>query len=54
MNQPVPQAPQLPQMSMDELYRQYGEATIQFKLAQGKVMLIEQQIQQALNNPTQK
>lgn len=38
-------------ISVDELYRQYGEATVQFKLAQGRVMQIEQQIQQLLNTP---
>lgn len=50
MNTPVPQVP--PQiLSKEELYRQYGEATIQLKLAQGKVMMLEQQIQQTLNTP---
>jgi hypothetical protein len=43
----VPQA----NISVDELYRQYGEASVQFKLAQGKLMMLEQQIQQVLNQP---
>jgi len=43
-------------ISMDELYRQYGEACVQFKLVQGKVMMLEQQIQQIMNQvpPPQK
>jgi hypothetical protein len=36
-------------LTQEELYRQYGEATIQFKIAQGKVMQLEQQIQAFLN-----
>lgn len=36
-------------MTTEELYRQYGEATIQFKIAQNRVAMLEQQIQQLLN-----
>ena len=49
MNTPVPTNVQ--SMPLDEIYRQYGEATIQLKLAQGKVMMLEQQIQASLNQP---
>lgn len=45
----VPQSAQA--ISLDEVYRQYGEATIQLKLANSKVMMLEQQIQQLLNQP---
>lgn len=46
----VPQAqPQV--ITQDELYRQYGEATIQQKIATSRVQFLEQQIQQFLNQP---
>ncbi len=41
-------------ISTDELYRQYGEATIQLKIAQQKVMFLEQQINQVLSQPQAK
>lgn len=43
----VPANPQI--INLDQLYREYGEATVQFKLAQGRTMQLEQQIQQVLN-----
>ena len=50
METPVPQAQ--PQMiTQDELYRQYGEASIQLKIATSRVQFLEQQIQQSLNQP---
>lgn len=44
--QAVPQNQQA--VSLDELYRKYGEATLQFKQAQFNVMQIEQQLQQIM------
>lgn len=50
METPVPQAPPL-MVTQDELYRQYGEATIQLKIATSRVQFLEQHIQQFLNQP---
>lgn len=36
-------------ITLDQLYRDYGEAAIQLEIAQGRVMQIKSQIQQALN-----
>jgi len=49
MSDPTPVVPTQAFLTQEELYRQYGEATIQFKIAQGKVMQLEQQIQTFLN-----
>lgn len=43
------QGPLTPIMTLEELYRQYGEATIQFKICQSRVVGLEQQIQQVFN-----
>lgn len=43
--QPIPQQA----VNIDELHRQYGEAMIQFKIAQSKVMFLEQQFQALMN-----
>lgn len=48
---PVPQAQPQGIITQDELYRQYGEATIQLKIATSRVQFLEQQIQQLLNQP---
>ena len=40
----------VPQVNMDQLFKQYGEATLQLKIATGKVQQIELQLQQILNN----
>lgn len=53
-NVQVPTQQQGVVLNARELYEQYGEATIQLKLAQSKVMMLEQQIQQLLNNPQAK
>lgn len=45
--QPVPMNTQV--VNLDQLYREYGEATVQFKMAQGRVIQLEQSIQQILN-----
>jgi len=49
MSDPIQVVPQQQFISAEDLYRQYGEATIQFKIAQGKVVQLEQAIQQVLN-----
>ncbi len=42
--QPAPQV-----INMDQVYREYGEATIQLKMAQGRVNQLELTIQQIMN-----
>lgn len=37
-------------INMDLLYKQYGEATLQLKIATGRVQQIEIQLQQILNS----
>lgn len=39
----------VPAVNMDQLYKQYGEATLQLKIATGRVQQIEMQLQQILN-----
>lgn len=39
----------VPTVNMDQLFKQYGEATLQLKIATGKVQQIEIQLQQILN-----
>lgn len=47
---PIPQAqPQV--VTQDEIFRQYGEATLQLKIATSRVQFLEQQLQQILNQP---
>lgn len=50
METAIPQA-QPGMITQDEIYRQYGEATIQLKIATSRVQLLEQHIQQFLNQP---
>lgn len=49
---PEVQVPHPPQtvITIEELHRQYGEATIQLKIANQRVMMLEQQIQQVMQS----
>ena len=46
MSNPVPQAPQI---TIEELYRVKGEAVTQMEILQGKLQVVNQQIQAYLN-----
>lgn len=49
MSAQIPPQMQTTTITMDELNRQYGEAVFQFKIANNKVMMLEQQFQQIMN-----
>lgn len=47
----VTQVPQAPQITYDELCRQKGEAVTQMEILQGRLQMINQQLQTVMNKP---
>ena len=49
MTQPTQPVPQSPVITVEELYRQKGEIVTQLEIAQGRLQIINQQLQQFFN-----